>query len=206
MRDMAEALDSPKNPEELWITDVAEHRLLMQGDIVITEGGPVCVATHACSMRRGIAYHKTQVVAPIRDESTRWQGHYDWMPLPEAPIPDLTSPAACIREFQSTSTDHLQSGRRVSAMTPTGIQLFQQRMVHHLSRVKLDLIELEEQSAHIIAEVDLHDEWVTQLGQGAESEFYRFLDANDRKLREELKSPYTRSAVIQTVRQEIRSR
>lgn len=201
---MEEPLDSPEDPKDLWITDVVKHRMLMQGDIVVIEDGPVCVATHACSIRRGTDYFKTQVVTPIRDHKTKWDGYYDWMPLPEAPISGFTSPSACIREFQSTSTDSLLSGQRVSAMTPIGIQLFQQRMVHHLSRVKLDLMELEEQSAHIIAEVDLHEEWVTQLGQDAESEFHRLLDADDRKLQEDLKSPGTRLEVVQTVRQEIR--
>lgn len=91
-------------------------------------------------------------------------------------------------------------------MTDTGIQLLQQRMVYHLSRVIIDLVELAEQSAPILAEVDLHEEWVTDLGKAAESEFHQFLDADDRKLRKWLIEVHTRPQAIKAVRQEIRHR
>ena len=91
-------------------------------------------------------------------------------------------------------------------MTDTGIQLLQQRMVYHLSRVIIDLVELAEQSAPILAEVDLHEEWVTDLGEAAEPEFHRFLDADDRKLRKWLIEVHTRPQAIKAVRQEIRRR
>lgn len=79
-------------------------------------------------------------------------------------------------------------------------------MVHHLSRVIIDLAELAEHSAPILAEADLHEEWVTDLGGTAEPEFYRFLDADNRKLRNWLNEARTRPQVVQAVRREIRRR
>lgn len=128
------------------------------------------------------------------------------MPMPEAPIPGVSNPAACIRQISSPSTKSLLNENRVAAMTDTGIQLLQQRMVYHLSRVIIDLVELAEQSAPILAEVDLHEEWVTDLGEAVEPEFHQFLDADDRKLREWLIEVHTRPQAIKAVRQEIRRR
>lgn len=197
-------LNAPDDPKDLWLIDVPTHRMLMQGDIIATEGGPVCVVAHACSMRRGSDLHDTQTVAPLRDHKASWQGHYDWMPLPAAPIHGFSFPAACIRELFSPPTDSLLGGSRVTAMTDIGVHLLQQRMVHHLSRVIIDLAELAEHSAPILAEVDLHEEWVTDLGETAEPEFHRFLDADDRKLRNWLNEARTRPQVFQAVRREIR--
>lgn len=202
---MAE-LNAPDDPNDLWIIDVPTHRMLMQGDVILTEAGPVCVVAHACSMRRGPDLHDTQAVASVRNHKASWRGHYDWMPMPEAPIPGFSNSAACIRQISSPSTKSLLNGNRVAAMTDTGIQLLQQRMVYHLSRVIIDLVELAEHSAPILAEVDLHEEWVTDLGKAAEPEFHRFLDADDRKLRKWLIEVHTRPQAIKAVRQEIRRR
>ncbi len=69
----------------------------MQGDVIVTCDGPVCVVSHPCSMRKGPELRDTQIVAPIRDHHGGWKGHYDWMPLPCVQFPDMANPAACIR-------------------------------------------------------------------------------------------------------------
>ena len=206
---MAE-LAAPENPEDLWLatgpSDVPAHRMLMQGDVVVTPDGPVCVVSHACSMRKGTELHDTQIVAPIRDHSGGWKGDYDWMPLPRAQIPDIEKPAACIRELRSESTDVLVAGERIAVMADTGIHLLQQRMAHHLSRVIIDVAELAEFSAPVLAEVELHEEWVGELGQDKGDEFHRFLDREDRKLRDWLRETHLRPQAMRAVRQEIRRR
>lgn len=65
-------LDSPGDPEDLWLAmgpEVSTHRMLMQGDIVLLGSGPVAVVTHACSMRQGTVLHATQMTAPIQSQS-----------------------------------------------------------------------------------------------------------------------------------------
>lgn len=204
-------LSAPDDPEDLWLAsayeDVPPARMLMQGDIIVIDSGTVCVVSHACSMRRGSQLHPTQIVAPVGDQSnTAWQGNYDWMPLPNLQNAELRAPAAYLRELRSESTADLQLGKRIGVMADTGIHLLQQRMAHHLTRVVIELAELAEHSAPILAEVDLHEEWISQLGTSAEPGFHAFLDQDDRKLRLWLERQHTRHQAISTVRMEIRAR
>lgn len=67
-------LASPDDPDDLWQAvgdEVPAHRMLMQGDVVLTDAGPLLVVTHACSMRRGAELHDTQMAAPIEDHLSR---------------------------------------------------------------------------------------------------------------------------------------
>ena len=96
----------------------------MQGDVILIGVGPVCVCSHACSIRRGAQLHETQIVAPIRDHNVpRWHGSFDWMPLPGAPVPGIKNPSANIRELRSERTAELQAGERVAVMADVGIHL-----------------------------------------------------------------------------------
>ena len=178
----------------------------MQGDLVVTPDGPVCVVSHACSMRKGPDFHPTQIVAPIRDHDGGWEGHYDWMPLPRAQVPGMANPAACIRELRSESTDVLTAEPRIAVMDDTGIHLLQQRMAHHISRAIIDVAELAEYSAPVLAEAELHEQWVGALGQHMDREFHRYLDGDDRKLRDWLSETHSRPQAMRAVRQEIRRR
>ena len=126
------------------------------------------------------------------------------MPLPGAPISEMTDPAACIRELRSEPTDDLMAGERVAVMANTGIHLLQQRMAYHLSRVVIAMPELAEHSAPVLAEVELQEEWAQALGVEAEGDFHRLLDADDRELRNGLTEARTRPQAMRSVRQEIR--
>ena len=111
--------------------------MLMQGDVIVVDSGPVCIVSHACSMRRGTSFHITQIVAPI-------QNHF----------------------------------------------------VH----------ELAEYSAPVLAEAELHEQWVSDLGATAEPDFHQLLDADSRRLRRRLNEAHTRPQVRMAVRREIRRR
>lgn len=117
-------LDSPQDPDDVWQAlgdDVPPHRLLMQGDVILAEGEPLLVVTHACSMRRGSALHETQMVAPIQEQHvSSWNGSYDWMPLRGAPVPGISNPAGALRVLRSVGTDELLSGERVAVMSDQG--------------------------------------------------------------------------------------
>lgn len=128
------------------------------------------------------------------------------MPLPNLQHAEMRTPAAYLRELQTVSTEDLQSGKRIGVMADAGVHLLQQRMAHHLTRVVIELAELAEHSAPILAEVDLHEEWVTELGDSAEAAFHTFLDQDNRKLRLWLQEPHTRHQATSTVRIEIRTR
>ena len=58
----------------------------------------------------------------------------------------------------------------------------------------------------MLAEVELHEEWVESLGKGAEQELHQLLEDDDRKLRKWLNEPHTRPQAMRAIRQEIRLR
>lgn len=203
-------LDSPADPGDIWLAtgeEVPRHRLLMQGDVIVVPDEPLLVVTHACSMRRGTDLHATQMVARVEDyEVPKWDGNYDWMPLPGVPLPRLKHPAGLLRALRSVESDVLLRGERVGVMSNQGIQLLQQRLAHHLTRVAIPIVELAEHCAPILAEAELHEDWVGALGSEAEKDFHEFLDANDRKLRSWLGDPANRAQAMRTVRREIQRR
>jgi hypothetical protein len=203
-------LESPDDPEDLWLAvgdEVPAHRMLMQGDVVLTEVGPLLVVTHACSMRRGAELHDTQMAAPVESHAVpKWDGSYDWMPLPGAPVPEVDTPGGLLRVLRSVDTSLLVSGERIAVMSNLGIQLLQQRLAHHLTRVAIDTAELAEHCAPILAEAELHEDWLSALGPDAEAQFHEVLDSDDRKIRSWLADPAMRSQAMTTVRREIRQR
>ncbi len=135
-----------------------------------------------------------------------WNGNFDWMPLSGAQVPNIQNPAACIRELCSESTASLQAGERIAVMADTGVHLLQQRMAFHLSRVVINVAELAEHSAPVLAEAELHEQWVSDLGATAEPDFHQLLDADSRRLRRRLNEAHTRPQVRMAVRREIRRR
>lgn len=203
-------LASPDDPSDLWQAigdEVPAHRMLMQGDVVLTDAGPLLVVTHACSMRRGPELHDTQMAAPIEGHPVpKWDGSYDWMPVPGAPVPDVANPAGLLRVLRSVDTPVLVSGHRVAVMSNLGVQLLQQRLAHHLTRVAIDTAELAEHCAPVLAEAELHEDWLGALGADAEQQFHDLLDSDDRKLRSWLSDPAKRSQAMTTVRREMRQR
>lgn len=203
-------LESPDDPDDLWLAlgdEVPAHRMLMQGDVVLTDVGPLLVVTHACSMRRGAELHDTQMAAPVESHAVpKWDGSYDWMPLPGAPVLEVDTPAGLLRVLRSVDTSLLVSGERVAVMSNLGIQLLQQRLAHHLTRVAIDTAELAEHCAPILAEAELHEDWLGALGESAEPQFHEVLDSDDRKLRSWLADPAMRSQAMTTVRREMRQR
>lgn len=203
-------LASPDDPEDIWQAvggEVPAHRLLMQGDVFLTEIGPLLVVTHACSMRRGADLHATQMAAPVEDHHVpNWDGNYDWMPLLGAPVPDVRHPAGLLRVLRSVDTEVLVAGERVAIMSEQGIHLLQQRLAHHLTRVAIPTAELAEHCAPILAEAELHEDWMGALGVDSEQQFHDFLDADERKLRSWLSDPAKRAQAMGTVRREVRRR
>lgn len=203
-------LASPDDPEDIWQAvsgEVPAHRLLMQGDVIVTEIGALLVVTHACSMRRGADLHDAQMAAPVEDHYVgKWDGNYDWIPLLGAPLPDIERPAGLLRVLQTVDTEVLLAGDRVAVMSNQGIHLLQQRLAHQLTRVAIPTVELAEHCAPILAEAELHEDWVGALGPDSEQEFHDFLDADDRKLRSWLGEPANQTQAMSTVRREIRRR
>jgi hypothetical protein len=228
---MGSLLDVPASAEDLWLAvgDVPVARPLMQGDIVLdlplgVDGSPApgMVLTHPCSMRAGRKLRQLQTVGQvvamdIPDE--RWpDGYFDYMPLPDIGLPDMPSSAVDFRLVAAVPTPLLTSHRRFACLSETGVQLLQQRLAHHLTRVVVDLPILAEHSASVLLEAELQEEWgqaaLAQAGdesaieilRGAEDAFHDLLDSGNRRLRVMLADARTRPQATREIRQALRGR
>ncbi len=226
-------LDSPDDPEDLWLaTDgVAVARPLMQGDVVAGlpigpdgEDAPGIILTHACSMRAGKKLRPRQTVAQIVHQPIalhQWSEQYfDFMPLPDIELDNVGDGcAADFRLISAVPTGILVAADRQAALGEIGIHHLQQRMAHHLTRVVVDLATLAEQSAPVLLEIELQEDWVSeslavrpdgtdqvQVQEQAEAEFQDLLEREDRRLRSMLREPHSRAQAAREVRLAMRER
>lgn len=93
----------------------------------------------------------------------RWaDGNFGDMPLPGL----LATPAQFRARFELSgrvASSELLPERRVACLERKGIVLLQQRHVYSLTRVVVDLPTLYEQSAPVLDEADLMEEWLSEL-------------------------------------------
>ncbi len=210
----------PENEEDLYLYRGDEGTVArphMQGDVFF--GGmwapeAVMLITHPCSMRAGANLREQLAVVEIVDyqrlPAGRWaDGHFDLSPLPGLPVTS-EHPAASFRHIQTVPSGELALDRRVASLSELGVQLLQQRFVHHLTRVIVDLPTLYEHSSPVLTEAELQEEWVeAALDRGvaqaeAEGAFQAFLGHGEGSLRDALSNANTRGQVRRAVRKRIR--
>ncbi len=218
-------LETFSRPEDLYLargSDVNPYRPLFTGDVLdsvripgIQEGGMAVVLAHPCSMRRGTAKLRPRtLVASVTRIGTvgpaEWsRGHYRRSPLPE-----LAPGADYAVEFESlgqAETVHLRSGKRLACASVFGVNLLQQRLIHHLTRFAPETFRLHEVSAHTFEEADLLEEWNdTILAAGVPEEaseraFEEFLAQESgpgRTFQSDLRDPQWRSSVRSACRRQ----
>lgn len=222
-------LESPTSADELYRyrgDAIPPARPVFQGDVfrdVEIRGldedlGLAIVVTHGCSMREGPVLRPRLVVARVAHRSAAiplpWTGSYRLMPLPDLiQTEDSGSWAASFEDLGSVPSESLRLDRRVACLDDRGVVLLQQRHAHHLTRYVVESEVLYEQSANVLTEAELLEDWLTAAvdedteafsGRAAEqaSEFDAFIGP----IREDLKDPSRRAAVRRTVRQEIQRR
>ncbi len=210
----------PEDEGDLFLyrgDEVSAARPHMQGDVF--EGVPgapevVMLITHPCSMRAGVELRKELAVVEVVNHQhlprEKWSdGYFDLSPLPGLPI-GHAHPVADFRRIRTVPSARLTLDRRVASLSELGVQLLQQRFVHHLTRVAIDLPTLYEHCAPILAEAELQEEWVEAAigvgipGTDAAASFQQFLGRGEGSLREALENANTRGQVRRGVRQEIR--
>jgi hypothetical protein len=221
-------LAAPAASRELYLgygDDIARGRPLLTGD-VLTEvaidadehDGTVMIVAHPCSMRgaRGRLLPRI-VVAPIRAYQhvpfETWpDGHFKVMPLSQMlGETDDRSRAVHLLELTAVRSQELLRDHRILALKDRGIHVLQQRLVYSLTRVEVGLEKLQEQTAHVLLEAELEEEWVDELADdgdpnamSAESEaFTAYMDDGHRVA---LKDVTRRSDAVRVVRAEIRRR
>ncbi len=220
-------LAAPAAAEELYLgrrDDIAPGRPFLTGDVFTgvsidadDHDGTVMVVAHPCSMRgsRGRLVSRI-VVAPIREYEPvafeKWPaGHFKVMPLPSLLSDDDIPRAVHLLEMSAVRSEELTPDRRILGLTDLGIHVLQQRLVYSLTRVLVGLDKLQEQTAHVLLEAALEEEWVDDLAESDDAEalslasiaFGEYMSGGHR---EALKDATRRSDTTREVRAEIRRR
>jgi hypothetical protein len=227
-------LEAPPNAASLYDArrpDVEPLRPVMQGDVFENIEIPgtdlglalAAVLTHPCTMRTtGGALRPTLLMARIVNYShvplEQWPTkHFRVQPLPDL-RPDHAGENLAINfELIGTvASGAIDPGGRVAYLSDYGVTVMQQRFVHQLSRVVVDLPILHAQAAPNFEEASLLHEWLEAFVQDdppvandvnhQTGEFNGFLDANQAELRNLLHDPITRAEVRRRVRAEIKAR
>jgi hypothetical protein len=114
-------------------------------------------------------------------------------------------------ELSAVRSEQLTRQHRILALKDRGIHVLQQRLVYSLTRVEVGLEKLQQQTAHVLLEAELEEEWVDELADENDEEaisqasvaFAAYMDEGHRAL---LPDPTRRTDTVRTVRAEIQRR
>jgi len=223
-------LESPDSPEELYRyrgRDVVRARPVFQGDVFehieipgLDDGpGLAMVITHPCTMRSkgGLLRPRLLIgrVSPTDAMRLPWVGNYRLFPLPDL-VPGLEGGhwALNFEDIGSVQSELLNVDNRIACLDDRGVLLLQQRHTHHLTRYVVETGVLYEQSAPVLVEADLLEDWLTTALDGLADEDWEVVQREETvafdefflSMRNHLKDAPRRAAVRRTVRQEIEQR
>ena len=231
-------LDHPPDVDDLYFDrgePVEPWRPVMPGDVFAGIALPgleahefLVVITHPCSMRtkHGALVPRLQAVAVRPHQkvaASQWpSGFLRVMPLPHLVPNSDEFYAAYLNEIGTVKSEELDLANRRACLSDLGVLLLQQRFIANLARVTVKRSTLEAESAHVFAEAELLEEWLTALAKrrveagedlhaalADESRcFDEFLSSADREppLRAQLLDSSTRASVRRAVRAEIDAR
>lgn len=229
-----EVLADPTDAEAIFLSveGVPAGRPIMFGDVFrdvkCSRGGSisplVMVMSHPCSMRRGAVLKKRILTAEVSTftqnlSSARWQnGYFDFFPIQGAGKDNRM--AVNLTELHSADSSELLIGNRVMALSDYGVTVLLQRWIYQMSRDPVDLRELEELVAPVMAEIELQELWceaalrkhgepstVVDLILEESKAFQEFIGVRgDEGLRDQMQDPARRAAARRSTRERIEQR
>lgn len=224
------ALAVPSSADVLYRSrgeEIGLERPLFTGDVFtdveMIDGtrSDVLLVQHPCSMRGGKTLRNRLSVCPIAKQKScafsDWPTTYvDFMLLPNLRT-DGAFVAACFRDAEPVPSERLLRDKRLAVLSENGIAVLQQRYVHHLTRVVVEIQTLQDHIRPQLVEAELEEDWIEdacyasgsadrEMIDDAALRFQEFLGEADSELRTMLKSPGSQSVVRQRVRAEIKSR
>lgn len=160
---MPDSLEAPTSPEQLYLArddEISESRPILTGDVLGHHH--TIVMTHPCSIRtNGVDLAPQILVAPIiPGEVSSWSGSYRVMPLPNL-YGDGQDWKADFDGLAVVDSANLSLTTRRVTLDLFGINLLQQRWVHHLTRVVVPTSTFAEAISAEFEEIDLLEEWAT---------------------------------------------
>jgi hypothetical protein len=219
------SLDGCEAPDRLYLArgaEVSPCRPLFTGDVLediaipgVQEHGAAMVIAHPCGMRGRQAQLLERILfAAVTPHDPvpghKWsEGFYDRMPLPELRGPGEEFAAAWLDRLGRAARDDVLGSDRIACLSPVGVNMVQQRLVFHMTRVEVPTSIFWEAFAHTYEEADLLEEWTEDLGdllspRDAAAEFELWI--RDESRQERLRDPRQRGPVRADLRAEIRRR
>lgn len=202
--------------------DVSPYRPFFTGDVLenlpipgIQDNGAAMILAHPCSMRgRSARLLDRILVAAVQPHDPvpahKWaQGYYDRMPLPECMGSGSGFFVAQLDDVGKAKRDDIVTACRLACLSPVGVNMLQQRLVHHLTRVEIPTSTIWEAFAHTYEEADLLEEWTEDLNgvlipSDAATEFDAWIRTEARQ--ERLRDPQHRAPIRSELRAEVRRR
>lgn len=217
---MPDRLAVPDDPASLFLSsgnEVSPCRPLYTGDVIegivlpVLDEEPqiVIVVSHPCAMRAGARLQTHLHVAPIVGHSQSgpqmWTGNFRLMALDALPV--LSHPVVRLDRSTLVASEDLKLERRIACLSRRGVNLLRQRLVHHLTRLVVDVYLFDQESASAHEEMDLMEEWLEEatdrgvsLNDGAAA-FHEWLRTDGRQ--DALKDPATVGSVRRAMRAEL---
>jgi hypothetical protein len=204
--------------------EVNPHRPVFTGDVFanvaipgVQDSGMAIVIAHPCSMRGPRAQLASTILTaavyehgPVGPEA--WtRGYFGLMPLPK--LRESGMHVGALHELGRARTEDVLETDRIACLSVFGVNLLQQRLIWHLTRLEVPTFQLQEAFSHTYEEADLLEEWTETLSDvdipGADAvarfeDFIREMQATGRTRQEDLRDPQRRSAVRSTCRAEAR--
>lgn len=153
---------------------------------------------HPCTMRRGAVLINPVTVIQVRWFAKRIMAEAEWVTekFSMMPLPDLHAQGSAthIGDFLSigvVGAEVLDRSRRIATLSHKGRGLFQQRVIHHLTRLAPPLGDLAKQTRPVEREISLQADWCEAACERksetiesvttAELEFDGYMSQNDRR-------------------------
>lgn len=219
---MTDRLAVPDDSASLFLSrgdEVNPNRPLYTGDVIedvvlpVLDDQPqiVIIVSHPCGMRAGPKLQTYLHVAPIVGHSESgpqmWTGNFKLMAIDGLPV--LANPVVRLDRSTLVRSDDLRAERRIACLGRPGVNLLRQRLVHHLTRLVVDISLFDQEAAPAHEEVDLMEEWLDEASvhgvpiDDAAVVFHDWLATEGRQAR--LKDPAAVSSVRRAMRAEIRA-
>jgi hypothetical protein len=215
-------LDTYNDSGELYRArgeDVNPNRPLFTGDVFddvpvpgAQDDGMVLILAHPCSFRGGKGSLADRVlVAAVRQIPK--QGANAWKRgfLDEMPLPDLDGPgfwAAYFEQAGRAATDEILAAKRLACLSEFGINMLQQRLTCHMTRVEVPTPQFNQAFSHTYEEADLLEDWTDTLSQAgwsqaeAASTFENFIRSGEPSYQLKLLDAQQRSTVRRECKRE----
>lgn len=158
--------------------EISWTRPFLQGDVfdgVVLPGFgdepmKVQIVAHPCAMRTGATVTARITVAPVvgyqRVTGSGWNGNLRVMPLAE--LAGDQHFATMFIDATAAPARLLTRERRIATLSNRGTYVLQQRLVKHYTRVEMELELFRRESAAILAEAELQQDWLEEVLTEAE--------------------------------------